>query len=61
LAVGARARCLLVAFLECVTVQANPPAQYRLNVAQGFLAEARQNLAARQWRACVEHCRTLPV
>jgi hypothetical protein len=44
-----------------VTVQANPPAQYRLNVAQGFLAEARQNLAARQWRACVEHCRTLPV
>jgi hypothetical protein len=47
------ARSFLAAFLECVKVQANPPAQYRLNVAQGFLAEARQNLAAGQWRASV--------
>jgi len=53
LALGEDARGFLAAFLECVTVQANPPARYRLNVAQGFLAEARQNLAARQWRACV--------
>ena len=53
---GEGARSFLVAFLECMTVQGNPSAQYRLNVAQGFLAEARQNLAARQWRAAVEHC-----
>ena len=46
--------------LECMTVQANPPTQYRLNVAQGFLVEARQNLAAGQWRACIDLCRTLP-
>jgi hypothetical protein len=39
---GEDARCFLAAFVECVTVQANPPAQYRLNVAEGFLAEARQ-------------------
>jgi HEPN domain-containing protein len=56
LALGEDPGCFLVAFLECVTVQANPSALYRLNVAQGFLAEARQNLAAGQWRACVEHC-----
>ena len=46
MALGEDARCFLAAFLECVTVQANPSAQYRLNVAQGFLLEARQNLAA---------------
>jgi len=46
----------MVALLECVSVQANPAAQYRLKVAQGFLAEAIQNLAAQQWRATVEHC-----
>jgi len=39
---------------------ANPTAQYRFRVAQGFLAEANQNLAAGQWRACVEHSQ-LPV
>jgi HEPN domain-containing protein len=37
-------------------VDANAAAQYRLRVAQGFLAEASQNFAAGQWRACVEHC-----
>ena len=37
-------------------MEANPSAQYRLKVAQGFLAEARQNLSSGQWRACVEHC-----
>ena len=42
MALGEDARCFLAAFVECVTVQANPPAQYRLNVAEGFLAEARQ-------------------
>jgi hypothetical protein len=60
LALGEDARRFLAVFLECMTVQANPPTQYRLNVAQGFLVEARQNLAAWQWCACVEHCRTLP-
>jgi len=56
LALGDAARRPVVAFLERVTVEANPSAQYRLKVAQGFLAEATQNLAAGQWRACVEHC-----
>jgi HEPN domain-containing protein len=37
-------------------VAPNPSARYRQKVAAGFLAEARQNLAAGQWRACVEHC-----
>jgi HEPN domain-containing protein len=37
-------------------VVSNPAAEYRLKVARGFLAEASQNFAAQQWRACVEHC-----
>lgn len=37
-------------------MHANRSAQYRLKIAQGFLGEARQNLAAQQWRACLEHC-----
>jgi HEPN domain-containing protein len=39
-----------------VTVKPSPSAQYRLKIAQGFLAEANQNMAVGQWRACVEHC-----
>lgn len=56
MALGKASRRFLVAVLERVKVVPNPSAQYRLRVAQGFLAEARQNLAAGQWRACVEHC-----
>ncbi len=33
----------------------NPAADYRIKIAVGFLAEARQNFAFEQWRACVEH------
>ena len=46
----------VVVVLERMSVEPNPSAQYRLTIAQGFRAEARQNLAATQWRACVEHC-----
>lgn len=56
MALGKASRRLLVAVLERVKVVPTPSAHYRLKVAQGFLAEARQNLAAGQWRACVEHC-----
>ena len=55
MALGKAARRPLVDFLEGVTVDANPSAQYRLKVARGFLTEAIENLAAGQWRACVEH------
>lgn len=33
----------------------NPSARYRLRLAQGFLEEARRNLQACEWRACVQH------
>jgi HEPN domain-containing protein len=45
----------LVAFLE-LTVRETRSARYRLEVARRFLAEASQNFAATQWRACVGHC-----
>lgn len=33
---------------------ANEEAQYRLRLAEGFLAEARQDLGSGRWRSCVD-------
>ena len=37
-------------------MQSSDSPQYRLNLAQGFLMEAREDIELERWRSCVDNC-----